>query len=84
MQSFVLQQRRPPSSGRSQDAKPAPEVRIPGLSAMGAGNNIMEELRKAAMARAKQASAKPQAVRRLYCPHLAFRGQGAASSAEGV
>ena len=44
----------------------------------------MEELRKAAMARAKQASSKLQAVRRLHRPHLAYRRQGPASSAEHV
>ena len=57
-----MQQRRPPSSGRPQDAKLAPEARIPGLSVLGTGSNVMEELRKAAMARVKQACAKPQAV----------------------
>ena len=57
-----MQQRRPPSSGRAQEARPAPEIRVPGLSVLGTGSNVMEELRRAAMARVKQAAAKPQEV----------------------
>ena len=63
-----MQQRRPPSSGRSQEVKPAPDVRVPGLSVLGTGSNVMEELRRAAMARVKQAAAKPQAVSGLGVP----------------
>ena len=55
------QQRRPPSSGRALDAKPAPEARLPGMSVLGVGSNVMEELRKAAM-KVKQATTKPAAV----------------------
>lgn len=64
----MLQQRRPPSSGRPQDAKSGPEARVPGLSVLGTGSNMMEELRRAAMARVKQASAKPPAVRTVRSP----------------
>lgn len=42
----------------------APEARVPGMSVLGTGSNVMEELRKAAM-KVKQATAKPQAVSQL-------------------
>ena len=33
---------------------------------LGTGSNVMEELRRAAMARVKQAAAKPQAVSMVF------------------
>ena len=58
-------QRRPASASRSQDARAAPEGRALGTSALGAGSVLMEELRAAAMARARQQAPKPQPVRPL-------------------
>ena len=64
-------QRRPASASRSQNARAAPEDRALGTSALGvgsvlgAGSVLMEELRAAAMARARQQAPKPQPVRLL-------------------
>lgn len=81
---FMQQQRRPTSSGRSQEDKAAPDSRQPGMSVLGTGSLVIEELRRAAMARAKQASSKAQPVSFCLCPQASLSSTASTSKPQAA